>query len=255
MADRIRLSLMLFLRLAFALLCSAVAVSAQNIPPGTALPVTLGSSLNAKNAKPGQKIEGKLMQEVMIGEGRLKAGSHVTGHVVSVSRPGPSGARIVLQFDQLQDEHQTISLHVGARAVASSQSVFAAGLPVDTNSDDEGSQSWVTKQVGGEYVFRGRGYVSSDQGKVGIWSGSGVWGRLPEVDDCPAGDKTNPQQALWIFSTTACGAYGFEHTKLEQTGLTAPLGQIVLSSPKDIDLRGGSGWLLMVVAAPAAAQN
>jgi hypothetical protein len=251
----IRSSLMPFLRLAVALLCSAVALSAQNLPVGTALPVALGSSLNTKSAKPGQKIEGKLMQEVMLSGTKLRSGSHVTGHVVSVSRPGTSGARIVLQFDQLQDDRQTIPLHAGARAVASSQSVFSAGLPVDTNSTDEGSQSWVTKQVGGEYVFRGRGYVSSDQGKVGTWSGSGVWGKLPEVDDCPAGDNSNPQQALWIFSTTACGAYGFEHTKLEQTGLTPPLGQIVLSSPKDIDLRGGSGWLLMVVASSPGAAN
>jgi hypothetical protein len=240
-------------RLAVALFCSAIALSAQNLPVGTALPVELSSSLNAKSAKSGQKIEGKLMQEVMLGDAKVKSGSHVTGHVVSVSRPGASGARIVVQFDQLQDEHQMIPLHVGARAVASSQSVFNAGLPANTNSDDEGSQSWVTKQIGGEYVFRGRGYVSSDQGKVGTWSGTGVWGSLPAAGDCPAGDNTNPQQALWIFSTTACGAYGFEHTKLEQSGLTPPLGQIVLSSPKDIDLRGGSGWLLVVTASASVA--
>lgn len=240
-----------FLRLAVALLCSAVALSAQNLPVGTALPVSIGSSLNAKSAKPGQRIEGKLMQEVMLADTKLKSGSRVTGHVVSVTRPGASGARIVLQFDQIQDEHKIMPLHVGARAVASSQSVFNAGLPVDTNSTDESSEEWVTKQVGGEYVFRGRGYVSSDQGKVGIWSGSGVWGKLSDAGDCPASDSTNPQQALWIFSTTACGAYGFEHAKLEQSGLTPPLGQIVLSSTKDIDLRSGSGWLLVVLAAAA----
>lgn len=244
---------MSFTRLAVALLCSAVALAAQNLPPGTALPVALSSSLNAKSAKPGQKIEGKLMQQVILGSGtKLNSGSHVTGHVVSATRPSASGARIVLQFDELQDEHQIIPLHAGARAVASSQSVFNAGLPVDAMSTDESSQQWVTKQVGGEYVFRGRGYVSSDQGKVGTWSGSGVWGKLQPVDDCPASDSTNSQQSLWVFSTTACGAYGFEHTKLEQSGLTPPLGQIVLSSPKDIDLRGGSGWLLVVVAVPPA---
>jgi hypothetical protein len=208
----IRSSLMPFLRLAVALLCSAVALSAQNLPVGTALPVALGSSLNTKSAKPGQKIEGKLMQEVMLSGTKLRSGSHVTGHVVSVSRPGTSGARIVLQFDQLQDDRQTLPLHAGARAVASSQSVFSAGLPVDTNSTDEGSQSWVTKQVGGEYVFRGRGYVSSDQGKVGTWSGSGVWGKLPEVDDCPAGDNSNPQ--LWMAAFGGC--FHPRSTKLER---------------------------------------
>jgi hypothetical protein len=243
---------MILLRLAVALMCFAATLAAQNLPAGTALPVELGSSLNAKNAKPGQKIEGKLMQEVILGEGvKIKSGSHVTGHVVSAQRPGTSGARIMVQFDQLQNEHQVIPLHAGVRAVASSQSVFNASLPVDASSTTETSQEWVTKQVGGEYVFRGRGYVSSDQGKVGTWSGSGVWGKLAEAGDCPAGESANPQQALWIFSTTACGMYGFEHAKLEHSGLTAPVGQIVLSSSQNIDLRGGSGWLLVVIAAPA----
>jgi hypothetical protein len=238
-------------RLAAIVFLSATALTAQTIPAGTALPVMLNSGLNAKGAKPNQKIEGKLMQEVSLPDGgKLKSGSHVTGHVVSVSRPNGSGSRIVVQFDQLQDEHQAIPLHAGLRAVASSQNVFQAGVPVDANSDYESSQSWTTKQVGGEIVFRGRGYVSSDKGRVGIYNGTGVWGKVPASGDCPAGDGSNPQQALWIFSTTACGIYGFEHTKLDQSGLTPPLDQIAFSSDKDIDIRGGSGWLL--VTNPAA---
>ncbi len=115
-----RISLMTLIRLIVTLLFSALALAAQNLPPGTALPVMLSTSLNAKSVKPGQKIEGKLMQEVMLDAGKLKSGSHVTGHVVSVTQPGASGARIVLQFDQLQNEHQIIPLHVGLRALASS---------------------------------------------------------------------------------------------------------------------------------------
>ena len=224
--------------------------TAQNLPAGLALPVMLSSSLNAKSAKTGQKIEGKLMQEVMLGaDSRIKSGSHVTGHVVSVSKPRGSGSTLVVQFDQLQDDQQTVPLNVGLRAMASSQSVFQAGLPVDASSTTESSQEWVTKQVGGEIVFRGRGYVSSDQGQVGIWSGSGVWGKLPASGDCPA-EKQIGQQALWIFSTTACGLYGLEHTRLEHSGLTAPAGQIGFSSVDNIDIRGGSGWLLVVNPAP-----
>lgn len=241
-------------RLAALLICCAAALTAQTIPPGTALPVMLSSTLNAKSAKPNQKIEGKLMQQVPLPNGgTLQSGSHVTGHVVSVSRPKGSNSQIVVQFDQLQDDHQSIPLHVSLRAMASSQNVFQAGLPIDSASTDESSDEWVTKQVGGDVVFRGRGYVSSDRGKVGVWSGRGVLGRLPESGNCPAASD-NPQQALWIFSTTACGIYGFEHTKLEQSGATPPLDQIAFSSAKDIDIRGGSGWLL-VTNAPAAADQ
>jgi len=239
-------------KLAVVVLLSATALTAQSIPAGTALPVMLNSGLNAKGAKPNQKIEGKLMQEVNLPDGgKIKSGSHVTGHVVSVTRPSSSGSRIVVQFDELQDDHQVFPLHVSLRAIASSQNVFQAGLSIDATSTYESSQSWTTKQVGGEVVFRGRGYVASDQGRVGVYNGTGVWGKIPAAGDCPAGDSSNPQQALWIFSTTACGIYGFEHTKLEQSGLTPPLEQIAFSSEKDIDIRGGSGWLLVTSTAPA----
>jgi hypothetical protein len=236
------------IRLAVLLLSLASAVTAQNLPPGISLPVQLSSALNANSARPGQKIEGKLEQEVRIGvEERIKSGSHVTGHIVSASRPGPSGSSITLQFDSLEDEHHSIPLHVGARAVASSQSVFNAGLPGGASSNYESSSSWSTEQVGGEVVIRGRGYVADANGKVGLWDGTGVWGKLPASGDCPAGDSAEGQQALWVFSTTACGAYGFERTRLEQAGFSASPGQIVLTSTKGIDVRGGSGWLLMTL--------
>jgi hypothetical protein len=240
------------IRLAVSLLSLAAALSAQNLPAGTALPVELSSTLNAKSVKPGQKIEGKLMQEVNLGEdAKIKSGAHVSGHIISATKPGPNGAKITLQFDSIEDEHQTIPLHVALRALASSQSVFNAGLPAGAASTYESSTSWTTQQVGGEVVFRGRGYVANGDGKVGVWNGSGVWGKLAASGDCPAGESPDPQQALWIFSTTACGAYGFERTKVDQGGYSAPLGQIVLTSTKDIDVRGGSGWLLVVLP-PAA---
>ena len=50
--------------LAAIFLCSAMTMAAQSLPPGTALPVEMGSSLNAKNAKPGQKIETKIIEPV-----------------------------------------------------------------------------------------------------------------------------------------------------------------------------------------------
>ena len=57
------------------------------------------------------------MQQVPLPNGgTLQSGSHVTGHVVSVSRPKGSNSQIVVQFDQLQDEHQSIPLHVSLRA-------------------------------------------------------------------------------------------------------------------------------------------
>jgi hypothetical protein len=239
----------LCLLLTLGVVLSSHMADAQSLPAGIALPVMVETELKSDD-KPGDKIEGKLMQELRLPSGStIKSGSHVVGHVVSTNGAA-GGAQIVVQFDQLQDEHQTMPLNVSLRALAATENVFQAKLPVDASSTYESSDEWVTKQVGGEYVFRGRGYVASDkgpdQGKVGIWSGSGVWGKLNPAADCPASDSNGEQQALWIFSTTACGVYGIEDTKITHAGRTAPLGQITLGSAKNILVRGGSGWLLIV---------
>src|SRR5579863_9320230 len=118
---------MLSIKVSAVLFCSVLTLSAQSLPAGMSLPVMVNSSLNAKNAKPGEKIQGKLMQEIELGsESRIKSGAHVSGHVVSVARPNGTGSKLVVQFDQLQDEHQSIPLHVTVRAIASSQNVFQA---------------------------------------------------------------------------------------------------------------------------------
>jgi len=239
---------MFWIRVAVTVLGLSALLNAQSLPAGTALPVGLNSTLNSKSAKAGERIEGKLMQELRLSSGvQVKSGSHLTGHVISVGHAA-SGFHLTVQFDQLQNEHQVIPITVSLRALADSQNVFQAGVPAGPASDSEASDEWVTKQVGGQYVFRGRGTIESDQGQVGTWSGSGTWGRLAPAGNCPASDNNNEPQALWIFSTTACGAYGFEGLQVSHAGRTSPVGQFTLESAKDIEVRGGSGLLLVVVA-------
>ncbi len=233
------------------MLCFSSLLAAQNLPAGTALPVAVGTTLTAKGSKAGQKIDGKLMQELRLQSGVIKSGAHVTGHVVSVKKPGAGGSSIVVQFDQLQNEHQAIPLNVSVRAVAASNSVFNAGLPSGNNTDQDPSDMWVTRQVGGEYVFRARGYVESDHGKVGVWDGRGVWGKLQPAANCDDSQINADLQALWVFSTTACGAYDLPDTTLAHAGNTPPLGQVTLQSTKNVEIHGGSGWLLIVNPAPA----
>jgi hypothetical protein len=246
---------MFLTKLAASVLCFGTVLAAQNLPAGTALPVMLSSTLDTKDNKPGERIEGKLMQEVLLPAGvKIKSGSHVTGHVVSVEGTG-SQSRITLTFDGLQDQGRTILLNVTLRAMAASANVFQAKTPIDATSTYESSYGWTTKQVGGDVVFRGRGYIASPQGKVGRWNGTGAWGKLTPTGDCLGTGGNDQEQALWVFSTTACGIYGFEDLKLAHDGSTAPVGQITLESTKNILVRSGSGWLLLVNAAsPAAAK-
>jgi hypothetical protein len=59
--------------------------------------------------------------------------------------------------------------------------------------------------------------------------------------------ETDNAQALWLFSSDACGLYGFDNVRIEHAGRTDPRGNIVLSADDGkIDLYSQSGLLLRV---------
>lgn len=230
------------------------AVQTQPIPVGTVIPVMLRSGLNAEKDKAGKRLTGRVMQEISLPDGeKLKEGSTIRGHVVSVDKQGPSGSVITLQFDAIEDSKNTISITASLLAAASMAEVAAAQTPIDSASNIEPTSQWVTRQVGGDIVNRGRGKVATAKGAiVGKWlQGSGVVIKLtpnPEAG-CPIGPGYDRDQAAWIFSSSACGLYGLNNMKIQNSGSTQSIGVIALASTKKVDVRSGSGWLLMVVAA------
>ncbi len=224
------------------------------IPPETALPVMLGSNLNAKGAKPGQKFEGKVMQDVPVAnDWVIRRGSRVTGHVIRASKSATS-LTLMLKFDQLEDRGQRLPLNVSLRALAAMMSVANAQSPANVASDYMSQNEWVTEQVGGDVVNRGRGIVGAPGGTiVGKWTGNGAYGKFtsPLNGTCVA-DRVDVVQALWVFSTSACGAYGLEGVSIAKNGAADPVGEIVLKFEKDSRIRGGSGWMLVVNGTPPA---
>jgi hypothetical protein len=148
---------MIWLKLGSGLLSALAMLVAPAIPPGTVLPVALSSTLDAKKDKPGQKIEGRLMQDVPLAPGeKIKAGARVVGHILEVSRPNGRGSRMVLQFDQLTAGGKTIPLSLSARAIAAMEQVYQAEIPINPLSDGESTNMWVMEQVGGDIVNRRR---------------------------------------------------------------------------------------------------
>jgi hypothetical protein len=242
---------MIWIRLAVAFVVGWV-VPAREIPVGTVIPVMLGSGLDAAKDEPGKKVEGRVMQKVPLPAGEaISQRSRIIGHVVKVTKPGSSGSSLAMKFDSLQEEGHTTPLTTGLLAVASAASVADAQVPVSVNSDMVPASQWVTRQVGGDVVRRGWGKVASRTGEVGTWlEGSSVLIKLTPNPSagCPNGPGYDREQAVWIFSSAACGTYGLNDVKVGGSGGTPPLGDIVLTSTRNVDLRGGSGWLLIVVA-------
>jgi hypothetical protein len=236
------------IRFAFALLILAV-IPSQDIPAGTVIPIMLRSSLNAAKDRVGKKIEGRVMQEVRTPSGRtIREGSRMIGHVVNVIQPRSSGSSMVVKFDVLEEEGRTTALTTSLLAVASTASVRDAQLPITANSDSV--SQWVTRQVGGDVVRRGQRRVASHEGVLGTWvGGSSVLIKLtpnPKAG-CSQGPGYDREQAVWIFSSAACGAYGL-NLKVASAGSNPPLGEIDITSRRNVDIRDGSAWLLTVVA-------
>ncbi len=234
----------------------AVPFSAQQIPPGTVLPVMLNSSLDAKKDKPGRKVSARVMQDVRLPDGtKIPAGSHIVGQILRVSGPtANSPSQLALKLDQLNLRGHSVSLTTSLRAIASMTDIFEAQLPTGT-FDDYGTTiaDWTTIQVGGEAVYRGDGKVISPDNRVvgSATVGGDVTAKLTAVPDrgCRGSIEGNDRaQSLWLFSTSACGAYGFRDLKIAHTGRTSPVGEIGLESPSNVQVRGGSGLLLRVIA-------
>jgi hypothetical protein len=226
---------------------------AFNVPNGTILPVRLNHGINSKKAQPGEVITGRIMQDLPLpGGGKIPAGSMVSGTVVSTSSANSQDkARVTLRFDTLEVHGQKTTITTDLRALASPTEVRLAQIP-ETSPDFGTSEAWVTtRQVGGDEVYGWYGVVTDQTSQhVGTSVPDGV---LVHVRAQPgakcrgelAGE--NPVQALWVFSSDACGVYGYDALTIQHAGRSEPKGQIELVSNKgEVKLGEASGLLLRI---------
>lgn len=235
------------------LLASLVILGAQlwaqsAIPVGTIIPIQLNSSLNSRTVKVGQVITARVMQDVPLQAGsEIHAGAKLMGHVVDVKRS--NGAQLSLRFDMLVVGEQRIPLTTNLRAMASMMAIEEAQIP--ESGPDRGTPQgwWTTDQIGGDVVYGG-GPVANGLRLVGKSTPNGA---LVQVSGKPgtrcrgAVEGNDQLQAVWLFSSDACGAYGFSSLAIAHAGRTNPVGEITLASEHgDLNLRAGSGMLLRV---------
>ncbi len=237
------------------LFATAAMYAATVVPDSTVLPVSLNATLSSRKTKPGQVITARIMQDVPLpGDAKIPAGATLAGQVTAVqAASGGKGGSISFRFDTLRLPHEKVPLVVHLRAIASIREVRHAQLPL--NPDPAVAEnSWTTVQIGGDVVYRGGGPVTNRSGVVGKPVENGV---LVRLDSNPGrgcqGDGTGERaQALWLFSSDACGTYDLENVTIvrtDRTSASATTGEITLRSSKgDIDVRYGAGLLLRVDA-------
>lgn len=223
------------------------------IPAGTILPVRLNSSLRSDKAREGQRIEGRIMQDVPLpGGGKIPTRTKALGQIVSVqARTTGQPAEITFRFDTLDFKHQAVPISTHLRTLASMMAVEDAQVPM-TGSDRGTPWVWATRNLIGGEVAYGEGPVARGTEIVGQATPSGV---LIPVQSNPAAEcpgevpGTALAQALWVFSSDACGLYDLPKLTLAHAGRTTPLGQITLRAQEgNVKVPGGSGMLLRVNA-------
>jgi hypothetical protein len=221
--------------------------SATNMLDGTILPVQLSSTISLAKAVPGQLISARIAQDVPLENGAvLRRGTKVLGHIVSVTPGNPS--RIAFAFDRIEySKSNTVSVATNLRALASTLDISGASLP--NTGPDRGTPSvwWNTVQVGGEGLY-GSGPLTHGDQVVGHWVWGGAVGQVAENGACRGAVAGNArEQSLWLFSTDACGVYGYSNVAIEHSGRTSPEGEITLTSTNpNQKIRAGSGILLRV---------
>jgi len=223
----------------------------DEIPVGTTLPIQLNSSLRSDKARVGEQISARVMQDVPLPGGReIHAGGKVIGHVVS-AKPAVNGmmADLPLRFDTLAGK-RSVPMITNLRALATMMDVSEAQVPKGGPDRGTSENEWTTDQIVGEIVYRG-GVVAHGSNIVGnSMLGSGLLVHLSSRPGtkCRGQIAGNDQmQALWVFSSDACGLYDLPTLTLAHAGRSDPVGQIKLLSDRgNVKVPAGSGMLLRV---------
>lgn len=242
--------------LAGLLLVTFAAYGQETVPPGTIIPVALDGTLSLKNAKPNQKIVARVMQDVPLPNGRkIKERTKIEGHVFDV-RPGTQGTSpsISFTFDKIMISKTAMPVTTDLRALASIGAVDEAKLPLFGMGEGESWNARTTTQVGGDSVYWGGGPVMGATGPVGKPLEGADTGVLVTVSSRPGtpcrgefGENLGVQ-ALWVFSSDACGIYGLDDLRIERAGRNAPIGVIEVTSPHaNAKILSGTGMLLRVI--------
>jgi hypothetical protein len=233
------------------LLISAASACAQEIPPATALPVTLNTTLDVRKLVSGQRISASIAQDVPLPSGgKIRAGSRVTGRVLQAGTKVGGRTYVRLRFDQVGANGRDVAITTSLRAVASPREVQDAQLPQHGPILGESPANWTTTQVGDDVVYRGGGHVMHDATVVGDPVKDGVLAVLLAVrrPGCETGSGDH-RLALWVFSSSACGAYGyFGRLDIARAGDSSPMGEIVLESKKNVRVGTGTAMLLITVS-------
>ena len=210
--------------------------------------------MSSKTTKRGQVVTGRIMQDVPLPNNeKIPEGAKVLGTIVSVERAGNSAnGRISFRLDVLEIHHSKFPIVTNLRALAGFMEVQSAQTPEFSPGFGTPYIWATTRQIGGDEVYGVGGPVTnlaSETVGKGVYGGVLVHVRAQPESKCRGAlDSDDRLQALWVFSSDACGVYGIPEVKIAHAGRTEPVGEISLvADQEDVLVRGASAMLLRVI--------
>ena len=228
----------------------------STIPPGTILPVELRTTISANRAETGQTVRGQIAQDVPLpGGSKIRKGSRIEGKVVDVTAAANGdGHRVSIRFDKLHSNGAVIPVTTALRAIAGFMEVLAAETPMQSVGESDVFNWMTTIQIGGDAVYGRGGVVTSGQSGQVVGSSLQSGGVLVQVTANSSGscrgaiNDNHTPQALWVFSSDACGTYGLSNVHILHAGRTTPVGTFTLQvDGQKAKIHNGDGWLLRVI--------
>ena len=188
-----------------------------DVPAGITVPVMLSTTIRSDKSKAGEPDQGARDAECASSRRRQDcARPNLSGHIVEINP-----TEVTLKFDRLLIDKQEVPLRTSLRAIASMLAVQDALIPTNSAGDRGNPPSmWNTQQIGGRDVVYGRpGDVLDGSEQVGKSLGDGsIFVTLRENLDGRCEDDSKQLQAVWVFSSSACGAYGFGDLRVDHFG-------------------------------------
>jgi hypothetical protein len=242
----------------------ATSATQTKVPPGTALPVRFVRSVDARKARPGDRVIAKTLQIVILTGGqRLAKGTLLIGHVVDAqpyhfdpeTYAHQKASSISIHFDQIVDGDLALPVNLSVRALANTlQSQWAPRPHYQDETDGAGTMIL----IGGDKFSPFDKTVRDEGGDVIAYNRkNGVFARLLPSDDLASKTRlncgsTSTEQSLAIFSPNACGLYGFGSVSMPHAGRSGSGTFTLVSRGRSIKLYAGSTALLQETEKPLA---
>ena len=245
----------------------AIAATRTKVPPGTAIPVRFVRSVDAKKARPGDRVTAKTLQVVILpGDQRLPKGTLLVGHVVDAQpyhfNPEPyarqKASSISIHFDQIVNGDLTLPVNLSVRALANTlQSEWAPRPHHYDETDGPGTMIL----IGGDEFSPFDKIVRNHDGDVIAYNRKdGLFARLLPSHDLASKTgrtcgSTSTEQSVAMFSPDACGLYGFGRVSMPHAGRSGSGTFTLVSRRSSVKLYPGSTALLQETETPLARNN